>query len=156
MAARRTAPARGSTGQSPSEIAPHVFVGSWKDAEKFDGKRYCVLDEMPADAPADEGVPIYDDEAKAPIVGNLDRVVGLMRAARERNEPVLVFCGHGVRRAPMAGAWYLHRVEGLALDEAYRRLRSVRPQTEHARDWAGHWEVLRDDGRSGPAARGRD
>ncbi len=125
-----------------SEIAPGVFVGGWSDAEQFTGKRYCVLDETPSDAPADQGLPIYDDALEEPIVANLDRIVELMKSARAHEEPVLVFCGHGIRRSPLAGAWYLHRTEGLPLDEAYSRLQSVRPKVEHAREWITHWEVL--------------
>jgi protein-tyrosine phosphatase len=126
----------------PSEFSPGVFVGGWKDAEEFAGKRYCVLDEMPADAPADQGLPIYDDAHEAPIISNLDRIVKLMRTAHEAGEPVLVFCGHGVRRSPLAAAWYLHRVEQIPLDEAYARVRATRPKVEHARDWITQWEIL--------------
>ncbi|MFZ1024054.1 MAG: dual specificity protein phosphatase [Thermoplasmata archaeon] len=125
-----------------SEFAPGIFVGGWKDAEGFVGQRFCVLDEMPADAPADQGLPIYDGAHEAPILANLDRVVELMRMAREAGEPVLVFCGHGVRRSPLAAAWYLHRMERLPLDEAYARVKAVRPQVEHAREWITRWEIL--------------
>jgi protein-tyrosine phosphatase len=130
----------------PSEFAPGIFVGGWKDAESFVGKRYCVLDEMPADTPADSGYPIYDETHEAPILPNLDRIVELMRAAHEADEPVLVFCGHGVRRSPLAAAWYLHRVDRLSLDEAYARVQSVRPQVEHAREWITQWEILEEKG----------
>jgi len=121
----------------PSEIAPGVFVGGWNDALGFEGTRFCVLDEAPADMPAGTHVPIYDDATDRPIVGNLDRVARGMHEARSRDQPVLVFCGHGVRRSPMAAAWYLHRYEGLSLDDAYARIREVRPRVEHARDWIG-------------------
>jgi hypothetical protein len=126
----------------PSEIAPGVFVGGWKDALAFEGTRFCVLDEAPADMPTATHVTIYDDVADRPIVKNLDRVANGMHAARAKNEAVLVFCGHGVRRSPMAGAWYLHRYEGLSLDAAYDRIREVRPKVEHARDWVGDPEPL--------------
>jgi hypothetical protein len=155
MAAKKSRASAASNVSTPSEIAPGIFVGSWKDAETFEGSRFCVLDEMPSDAPADEGVTIYDEESRSPIVANLDRVVRLMETAHGRHRPVLVFCGHGVRRSPLAGAWYLHRVEGVELEDAYRRLRSVRPQTEHAKDWAGHWEVLLEGDRPKPAPAAR-
>jgi hypothetical protein len=56
--------------------------------------------------------------------------------------PVLVFCGHGIRRGPLAAAWYLHRSEGLTLAEAYTRIRAVRPQIEEAKEWIGDPENL--------------
>jgi len=129
---------------SASEIAPGVFVGGWKDAVGFDGARFCVLDEMPAETPADAGVTIYDGERDVPILSNLDRVAKLVEEAHADHRPVLVFCGHGVRRSPLAAAWYLHRSEGLPIDEAYRRIQAARPQVEHAREWIGHWEILTD------------
>ncbi|MFZ0891967.1 MAG: dual specificity protein phosphatase [Thermoplasmata archaeon] len=140
----------------PSEFAPGIFVGGWKDAEHFVGKRYCVLDEMPPDAPADKGLPIYDETREAPILTNLDRIVELMRTAHEGNEPVLVFCGHGVRRSPLAAAWYLHRVDRLPLDQAYARVQSVRPQVEHAREWIAQWEILEEKQGASTGRNGRD
>jgi len=129
--------------KTPSEIAPGVFVGGWKDAEKFEGARFCVLDELPeSGAPADGHVVIYDEAKDAPIVANLDRLVSMAEKARNANRPVLIFCGHGIRRSPLAGAWYLHRHEGVSLDAAYERVRAARPKVEHVRDWVGHWQVL--------------
>lgn len=103
----------------------------------FDGERFCVLDEAPEDMPPATHIPIYDDKNDRPIVENLERVAREMHAARARHRPVIVFCGHGVRRSPMAGAWYLLRYENLSLDAAYERIRAVRPQVEHAREWVG-------------------
>jgi protein-tyrosine phosphatase len=126
-----------------SEILPGVFVGGWDDATSFHGQRVCVLDELPDEAaPADEHVPIYDAGAGGPIRPNLERIVRIVDEARGRNEPVLLFCGHGVRRSPLAGAWYLHRHDRIPLDAAYDRLREVRPGIEHVRKWAKHWDVL--------------
>ena len=53
-----------------------------------------------------------------------------------------MFCGHGVRRSPLAAAWYLHRNENLSLDDAYARIRAVRPKVETAQDWIGNWKKL--------------
>lgn len=123
---------------SPSEIAPGVYVGGWKDARTFSGTRFCVLDEAPPDMPDATHVTIFDASADRPIVANLDRLAKAMKAAREKDRPVLVFCGHGVRRSPLAAAWYLHRVEGLSLDAAYDRVRAARPKIEHVREWVGN------------------
>jgi protein-tyrosine phosphatase len=124
--------------KGPSEIAPGVFVGGWNDALRFEGARFCVLDEAPDDMPPATHVPIYNGTAERADVRGLNRVAGSMQAARAKGASVLVFCGHGVRRAPLAGAWYLRRTEDLSLDEAYDRVRSVRPKIEHAREWVGN------------------
>ncbi|MGA9838986.1 MAG: dual specificity protein phosphatase [Thermoplasmata archaeon] len=142
----RTARARSTKRtSSPSEIAPGVFVGGWSDAVGFHGTRLCVLDEAPKEElPGELHLPIYQEGTERPIPENLDRLVGLVEAARARDERVLLFCGHGVRRGPLAGAWYLHRQEGLSLDAAYDRVRAVRPQTQHVKEWAGDWRSLAD------------
>ncbi len=129
---------------SVSEVAPGVFVGGWKDAARFVGARFCVLDEPEPEMPADAHRPIYDEAKDEPIRANLDEVAELVRGARKRGKPVLLFCGHGIRRSPLAAAWYLHRTEGLTLDAAYDRIRSVRPRVEHVREWVGHWQILQE------------
>lgn len=128
--------ARKST--SPSEIAPGVFVGGWKDAVEFGGTRFCVLDTAPDDMPQGTHIPLYDEKADRAIPTILERLAKAMIAAHAKGEPVLVYCGHGIRRGPLGGAWYLHRAEGLSLDAAYDRVRAVRPKIEHARDWIGN------------------
>ena len=120
-------------------------MGGWKDAERFEGARFCVLDEVPdGGAPADAHVPIYDPAAEAPLRENLERLVTLVDDARAGGKPVLLYCGHGVRRGPLAGAWYLHRHNGISLDEAYRRVAAVRPKIEHAKEWIAHPQPLVD------------
>ena len=121
-----------------SEIAPGIFVGGWRDAERFEGARICVLDDMP-DETLDgmAHVPVYREALDQPLRENLDRIVTMVEAARGRHEPVMLFCGHGVRRSPLAAAWYLHRHEGIPLAVAYERIESVRPQVERVELWVG-------------------
>jgi protein-tyrosine phosphatase len=126
----------------PSEIAAGVFVGGWNDAVHFDGTRFCVLDDEPKDMPPATHVRIYDDSVDRADPASLDRVVDAVRQARAKGDRVLLFCGHGVRRSPLAGAWFLRRTEGLSLDEAYRRVQAVRPKVEHAREWVGNASAL--------------
>jgi protein-tyrosine phosphatase len=138
----RTKTTSKSTPPSPQEIAPGVFLGGWKDAVQFSGPKFCVLDEAPDDMPPATHIPIYDEKKDAPDVANLDRVAAGLDAAHRAHQPVLVFCGHGIRRSPLAAAWYLHRYEKIPLDEAYARIRAVRPKVETADEWIGHSELL--------------
>ena len=138
-----------------SEVSSGIFVGGSKDAASFRGQRICVLDERPdaEDVPLDAHRTIYDERTDSTIRKNLDEVADLVARAHDRGEPVLLFCGHGVRRSPLAAAWYLHRAERIPLDAAYERIRAARPQVEHVRDWVGHWENLDDPPPSGSRPR---
>jgi hypothetical protein len=137
VATRRAAraPSKKNDAASPQEISPGLFLGGWKDALQFSGRKFCVLDEAPDDMPPATHVRIYDEEKDAPIVANLDRLATQIARARASREPVLVFCGHGVRRSPLAVAWYLHRDQKVPLEEAFDRIRAVRPQIEAASEW---------------------
>ena len=142
----------------PSEVAPGVFVGGWKEAVGFAGARVCVLDERPSelDGWSDTAhVPIYDPDADGPIVRNLDRVAALVHEARALGRPALVFCGHGVRRGSLGGAWYLHRFAGLTLAEAFDRVAAARPQIERPVEWMQGRRALEPDGGVGARPAGR-
>lgn len=128
--------------EGPSEFAPGLFVGGWKDARCFEGCRFCVLDEAPEMMPPATHIPIYNERRGRADPANLDRLAEAMRKAREQGQPVLVFCGHGIRRSPLGAAWYLHRTEGLTLEEAYARVAAARPGIERAGDWVGNAEEL--------------
>ena len=133
----------GTATKTPSEIAPGVYVGNWEDAVKFEGARFCVLDEAPPDMPVATHVPIYNEQTDRADRKNLDRLASAMGAARASGAPVIVFCGHGKYRSPLGGAWYLHRSEGLPLEEAYTRVRAARPKATRTLDWVGNLDELR-------------
>lgn len=126
-----------------SEILPGLFLGGRADAPSFRGTRIYV-----SEAPLDERLevegqlPVYDPTADAPNLENLERLAGLIDRARAMGRPVLVFCGHGIRRGPLGVAWYLHRRRGMSLAAAYERIRTVRPGIEEATEWIGHAERL--------------
>jgi len=127
-----------------SEVAPGVFVGGWSDAALFSGEKVCVREEAPEGMAHVTHLPVYDETRGEPIRENLDRVADVIDTARANDRPVLVYCGHGVRRGPLAAAWYLHRYEGLTLDEAFARIAAVRPQIEPVTKWAKRWRSLDD------------
>jgi len=130
-------PAKRRPNRGPSEIAPGIFVGGWKEALAFHGTRFCVLDEAPPEMPPATHIPLYDGGKDAVIRKNLDRLADSVRKASAGGEPVLIFCGMGVRRGALGGAWYLHRTEGIPLEEAYAKVRAARPQIEDAGTWVG-------------------
>ncbi|MCI4367214.1 MAG: dual specificity protein phosphatase family protein [Thermoplasmata archaeon] len=125
-----------------SEISPGVFVGGWNDALGFEGRLFCVLDEPPEGIPNATHIPIYDERNDRADTKQLDRLAAAVSTAHADGLPVLIFCGHGVRRSPLAAAWYLRRAEGLPLSAAYERIRAVRPKVEPARAWLGNADEL--------------
>lgn len=133
---------RAHAKQAPSEIAPGVFVGNWNDAVAFEGARFCVLDEQPSDMPEGTHVRIYDEKTDRADRKALDTLAGKMRSARSSGQTVLVFCGHGIYRSPLAAAWYLHRTEGLSFAAAIERVCEMRPQAKPASQWLGNYREL--------------
>ena len=140
---RKSAKNPSSHPDAPSEVAPGVFVGGWKDAPRFEGMRFSVRDEGEDDRSASAHIPVYDAGNDRAIRENLDRVARAIEQARGEGKRVLVFCGHGIRRSPLAVAWYLHLAEGLSLEAAYARIRSARPAIEEAKEWIGDTSNLR-------------
>jgi hypothetical protein len=128
--------------KTPSEIAPGVFVGNWEDALRFEGARFCVLDEAPKDMPPATHVQIYDEGKDAAIRANLDRLADGVRGARAKGQPALIFCHQGAYRSPLAGAWYLHRAEGLPFEVAVARVVAARPKAKDPATWLGNYAEL--------------
>lgn len=120
-----------------SEVAPGVFVGGVRDAAEFEGARICVRDQDEDAMPTATHLPVYDAGTDRAIRSNLEEVTRAIGRARAAGQPVLVYCGHGVRRSPLAAAWYLHRTEGIPLKAAYAKIRAVRPQIEEVHEWVG-------------------
>ncbi len=116
-------------------MAPGLFVGDWNDAREFEGRRFCVLDEAPTGLPPGTHIPILRRDTGRADRRNLDHLATEIRTARRRGEAVLVYCGHGVRRSPLAAAWFLRTDQGIPLQTAYDRIQAVRPQVERPREW---------------------
>jgi hypothetical protein len=128
--------------KGPSEVAPGIFVGGWHDAAAFVGERFCVLDEKPDESMHSTHIPIYNEADDRADPMRLEQLANAVAGAHAAGRRVLIFCGHGVRRSPLAAAWYLHRSQGLSLDAAYERIRAVRPKVEPARSWLGNAREL--------------
>ena len=136
-------PARRPRRPTASEVVGGLFVGGEPDSLRFEGARICVRDQdAPPTRSSDVHLPVYDPVLRQPIRENLDRVADRIEQSRAEGRPVLVYCGFGHRRAPLAAVWYLHRVLGIGLDEAYDRVRVVRPGVEHVRRWIGEVSAL--------------
>ena len=115
-----------------TEIIDNLFVGDAGDAQSgFDGLIICVIAEKPAGEPPEAlWLPLMSDN-----LGNLDAIAAAIDGALERDRPVLVHCGGGSERAPLAVAWFLNRRRAMPLEAAYSLLKRRRPIVKDRRAW---------------------
>ena len=120
-----------------TEIRPRLFLGDLADAASWDGLAITVLEDRSPDLPPSVvHIPIYDPESGRARFEEVERVVALVsEELRSGRQSVLVSCGHGVERSPLALAWYLYRVEGLSPPEAYDSIRERRPEVQPRLEW---------------------
>lgn len=114
------------------EIIENLFVGDMVDARAgFDGLTICVLEEKPFDEPANATwIPFL-----AEGIRSLEITAEIIDRALAGGRAVLVHCGAGSERAPLAVAWFLYRQRAMTLDEAYDLLKSRRPIVQDRRFW---------------------
>lgn len=117
-----------------TEIIDNLFLGDMVDARSgFDGLIVCTLEERPLDEPPNATwVPFLHEGRKS-----LDIAAAIVDAALKGGRRVLVHCGAGSERAPLAVAWFLHTRRGMTLDEAYDLLKAKRPIVQDRRFWIG-------------------
>lgn len=117
-----------------SEIVPCLFVGSKDAAQNFLGEVICVLEQPYWNGHrAGRWMPILDDGVATRA--NLDRVAFTIERLLMNRKRVLVHCGQGVERSPLAVAWYLRSYRDYTLDDAYALLKRKRPEVEDHRAW---------------------
>ena len=127
------------------EIVPGLYLGEYSDAIKWSklgiGKTICVLSERPDPFPRESiWAPILavDSEDETEIradIEKLDEVVGMIETFLREGQRVLVYCGAGVDRSPLAVAWYLHKGRGMPLAAAYAFIRVKRPIVRPHPNW---------------------
>lgn len=129
------------------EILPGLFIGDFADAQTpFDGFIFNVLENPPEMKmyrypenvgwipilryrQTEFGVEVYADP------GALDSAAINIAAALVSHKRVLVHCGGGIERSPLAVAWFLVTQWGYTMDDAYRLIASKRPQVQRRDYW---------------------
>jgi protein-tyrosine phosphatase len=119
-----------------TEIRPRLFVGDIADASRWEGLAITVLEDRPDLPPTVVHVPIYDPETGRARFDQMEEVVALIsKAMRSGDQRILVSCGHGVERSPLAVVWYLYRSEGVAPSAGYDLVRQLRPEVQPRLEW---------------------
>ena len=57
------------------------------------------------------------------------------RVLTTTNQKVVFHCAMGMERAPLAVVWYLHKNEGLSIEDAYKDVIQARPIACHREQW---------------------
>ena len=125
-----------------TEILPNLFLGDLVDAKRWQGFAITVLEYRPPELPTNVvHIPIVNtnglpgsDEVHV-LFAQLEALVTVVDAAMARGEKVLVSCGQGMERSPLAVVWYLFRRKGMSVEEAYRLVRERRPQVIEHLEW---------------------
>ncbi len=127
-----------------TEILPNLFLGDLADAQRWQGFAITVLEYRPPELPTNVvHIPIVGTNSKADtnpdevqvLFVQLEALVTVVDAAMARGEKVLISCGQGMERSPLAVVWYLFRRRGMSVDEAYRLVKEKRPQVIEHQEW---------------------
>lgn len=138
-----------------NKIIDGLYLGDYGDATKWSdnklGRIICVLSERPSVLlPGSVWIPILDvdcgdhtpedDRCRANAI-SLNRVSTLIDDYLAADEQVLVHCGLGRDRSPLAVAWYLHKKNRISLEEAYATVTAKRPIAAPHLNWVMTVEV---------------
>ena len=125
------------------EIVPGVFLGDLMDAKNApsDMLRICVLEyDFERAASNTMHVPILNMGLTLSTgnvhasAGQLHFIARIIHYRLEQGKTVLVHCGAGIERSPLAVAFYLHRYHKMSMDEAYSLIASKRPMIQRRDD----------------------
>jgi protein-tyrosine phosphatase len=104
-----------------SKILENLYLGCLEDALHAppDFVIVCVLEyQPPNEPPGAYRFPFL--EGGVANVKVLDDFADLVDKLLAEGRKVLVHCGMGVERSPLAVVWYLHRKKGMSIAEAYK------------------------------------
>lgn len=117
-----------------SEIVPGLYVsGMYEWPRDFSGLLICVLENKPVEEPDNATwIPIL--KVGRAELSQLDAVAEVIES-QLASRVVVVHCGAGIERSPLAVVWFLYKKRGMTLDEAYTLVRSKRPIVQDRQNW---------------------
>lgn len=126
-----------------TEIILGLLIGNIADAKNWQSFAVTVLEYRPPELPTNvTHIPVLDtnhrgtspDGLHACFV-QLEAIVMVVDGALGRGESVMVSCGQGIERNPLAVVWYLFRRKGMSVEEAYRTVKEKWPQVIEHLEW---------------------
>jgi len=140
-----------------NQIIHDIWIGDLEDALVWDGNLLCVLETRPERLPVDAlHIPILalrfektfmkdkdGNDTNYQISGFVDRalpvqldaVAHVIQNHIDAKERLMVHCGAGMERSPLALTWYLHTRMGLTLEDAFALVKTKRPQAQNRLEW---------------------
>lgn len=125
-----------------TKIIDNLFVGDSYDAQSMYSDFFviCVLEIRPVDEPLGAAwIPFLKGDAQEVYADKtqLQNIATLIDLNLTQHRKVLVHCGGGMERSPLAIAWYLHTYKQMSLDDAYALIKTKRPSVRNRCDWLG-------------------
>jgi hypothetical protein len=140
------------------EIIKNLYLGDYQDALMMaysswktssggirppipDGWQYLAVTEYQNETPLEPwgavvspfmGFAPKSDEARVEVLDNNAMLI-LYWISKEKR--VLVHCSHGHERSPLQVVWYLHKYDGMSLDDAYDFVVKKHPTTARRIYW---------------------
>jgi len=135
-----------------SLITDHIYIGDVEDAKGWEGPLICVLETLPDIEPNHAiWIPIlknrlekvkhkdsdytYHEYVDHAIPQQLDLVSSIMDIILESGEDLLVHCGAGQERSPLAVTYYLHKKWNIPLEDAFAKVKEKRPEALNRLYW---------------------
>jgi Dual specificity phosphatase, catalytic domain len=118
-----------------TQILPGLHVGDFNDGGSWGGVSVCVL-EGHCGHPNCQWVRILTDAGgRVQAAWAALEMVATIYDANEKNGAVLLHCGAGIERSPLAAAYILVTRHGMTWQSAYALLQSKRPQVQDRTAW---------------------
>lgn len=126
-----------------NKIIDNLYLGEMSDVKLFvrnipEGEILCVLPTRPLNEPARSfQIPIeveQDNIVRVPEEQLLHTFRFINRVLKEKND-LLIHCMAGLERSPLVVAFYLSNNFGLTLNDAYKKIKKIRPQIYDRSDW---------------------
>ncbi len=119
-----------------NQILGEIYIGDLRDAKEHpDMFKLCLL-ESPSKLPKSFWIKLLDSDEKA-RTGTLDQARMIIDAFYGSGEKLLVHCGAGIERSPLAVAYWLCFQDGFKghIEEAYQFIQKVRPEVQYRGLW---------------------
>jgi hypothetical protein len=126
---------------TPTKILNDLYVGDMDDGAAWSGPKICVLKAAcPHGCLHDNYVFSAAPEPGAEhgiLFASMKRLRRVLTHYQElrRQGPVLIHCGHGIERSPLAAVFILVETAGMSVSHAYEMVMLPRPQVQDRSSW---------------------